>query len=284
MEVSPGDILTRNCSSSQTLVIAAPYIKADALRRVLASTNAEALLICVTRWIPHDLAVGASDVECRELVVAFGGSFRLHPSLHAKFYRLDDVVLIGSANLTLSALGWSDGPNLEILCQAGGDFDFRAFEQALLDESREVTDAEFMRWQAISRIKSNLGRLLTEGQQRLSAWRPRTRDPIHLELSYHGRDHEIASLDEQAAARLDLQALAVPPGLTDEEIRLWSTSCLLAAPFTNSVLRLSLAADAAASHQSLARSYGLSVTEARRSMETVQNWLALLAPETLSES
>ena len=197
MAISPGDTLAQHCSSAQTLVFAAPYIKADALRRILASVNVEASLTCITRWIPHDLAVGVSDVECRELVIGFGGSFRLHPSLHAKFYHLDDVVLVGSANLTLSALGWSDGPNLEILCQAGSDFDFRTFEQALLDESREVTDAEFMRWQAVSGIEAHLGRQLTEGQRRIRTWRPRTRDPIHLELSYQERDDEIASLDEQ---------------------------------------------------------------------------------------
>ena len=280
----PGDLLTLLSKDAQSLVIAAPYIKADALLRVLASTNTEASLVCVTRWIPHDLALGASDVECRELVVGFGGSFRLHPSLHAKFYHLDDVVLIGSANLTLSALGWSDGPNLEILCQAGSDFDFRAFEQALLDDSREVTDADFKRWQAISRIEANLGRQLTEGQQRLSAWRPRTRDPIHLELSYQGRVDEIASLDEQRAARRDLQALAIPSGLSREEVRLWATSCLLATPFTNAVLRLSQAKDATSSYRLLATRHHLNITEARRSMETVLNWLAFLAPETLSGS
>lgn len=78
----------------------------------------------------------------------------LHPSLHAKFYRIDDVVLIGSANLTSSAMGWSQQPNLEILCQAGGNFDSWTFQRQLLQGAREISDDEFQRWEAITRITS----------------------------------------------------------------------------------------------------------------------------------
>ena len=276
-----GDLVTQLCSNARSLVIAAPYIKADALSRVLAAVNAEASLICVTRWSPHDLAVGASDPECRNLVTGFGGSFRLHPSLHAKYYRIDDVTLIGSANLTSSAMGWSPQPNLEILCRAGDDFDSVAFQEELLDGAREISDDEFLRWEAIPKIAARRERELAGGQPWLDTWRPRTRDPIHLELSYEGRGDEIASSDEQRAVRRDLQALQVPPALSNVEVRTWATACLLAAPFTNTVIQLSHTPDVAGSYQSLASVYGLNMTEARRDMETVQNWLAFLAPETL---
>ena len=284
MRDSPGDLVTRLCSNAQNLVIAAPYIKADALSRVLATVNAEASLICVTRWNPHDLTVGASDAECRNLVTDFGGSFQLNPSLHAKYYRIDDVILIGSANLTSSALGWSDQPNLEILCQAGDDFDPGAFQQELLGDAREISDDEFLRWEAIVKIANSKVVAIAGGQPRLDTWRPTTRDPIHLELSYQGKEDQIASFDEQYAARRDLRSLAMPSSLSDEEVRIWATACLLAAPFTNAVIRLSHTTDVAGSYQLLARAYGLNMTEARRDMETVQNWLAFLAPETLPEN
>lgn len=278
---SPGDLLTRLCSNAKSLVIAAPYIKADALSKTLGVANAEASLTCVTRWSLQDLAVGASDAECRNLAVAFGGSFRLHPSLHAKYYRIDDVVLIGSANLTSSAMGWSRQSNLEILCRAGDDFDSEAFEQQLLDEARELRDDEFLRWEAIAGVADRRELELPGRQPQLETWRPRTRDPSHLELSYVGSGGEIASFDEQEAARHDLRALLLPPNLTREEVRLWATACLLAAPFTNSVIQLGRTTDAPASYQSLAGIYGLSMSEARRAMETVQNWLTFLAPGTL---
>ena len=284
MWASPGDLVTRLSSDAQSLVIAAPYIKADALSKVLATVSAEASLICVTKWDPRDLAVGASDVECRSMVIGAGGSFRLHPSLHAKFYRIDDVVLIGSANLTSSAMGWSEQPNLEILCLAGDDFDSWAFQQELLKDAREISDDEFLRWESIAKIATSRVGAIAGGQPRLDTWRPRTRDPIHLELSYQGREDQIASLDEQYAARRDLRALAMPSDLTSEEVRMWATACLLATPFTNSVIQLSHTIDVAASYQSLARTYGLNMTEARRDIETVQNWLAFLSPETFPDS
>ena len=273
-----GSLLTRLCSNAQSLIIAAPYIKADALTRILAEVKPGAFVTCITRWAPHDIAVGASDLECRSLVNGSGGSFKLHPSLHAKFYRIDDEVLIGSANLTSSAMGWSLLPNLEILCRPSDDFDTLAFQNELLNGAREISDEEFQHWEAVSTIASSR-HALVGGQPRLETWRPATRDPVHLELSYVGREDDIASTDEQRAARRDLETLLMPPGLSNEEVRTWATACLLAAPFTNTVIKLSHTRDVAGSLRSLARTYGLTMTDARRDMETVQNWLAFLAPE-----
>ena len=278
MSNRPGDVLSRLCAGAQQLVVATPYIKADALVRVLADVSPTATLICVTRWNPHDLAVGASDTECRTIVSERGGSFRLHPSLHAKYYRIDDVVLIGSANLTSSAMGWSAQPNLEIICRAGDDFDAGAFQQELIEGSREVSDEEFARWEAIAEIKAQSDAQLAGSQPLLDNWRPSTRDPRNLEFAYQGREDDIASLDEQQAARRDIQALLIPPGLNDEQVRVWMSGCFLAAPFTNSVMRLH-DMDTPNASRILAKSYGLNVTEARRDMETVQNWLVFLTPE-----
>ncbi len=282
MSNRPGDLLSRLCIGALQLVVAAPYIKADALARVLANVGPSATLICVTRWEPHDLSVGASDTKCRTIVTEQGGSFRLHPSLHAKYYRIDDVVLIGSANLTASAMGWSAQPNFEILCRAGDDFDAGAFQQELMEGSREITDEEFARWEAIANIKVQSDKPVAGSQPLLDMWRPSTRDPRNLELAYQGRENDIASLDEQQTARRDIQALFIPPGLNNEQIHTWVSGCLLAAPFTNSVMRLH-GMDTPNASRLLAETYGLNITEARRDMETVQNWLAFLTPEISSK-
>ena len=216
---NPGDVLSRLCSGAQNLVLAAPYIKADALTRILAGANPSASLICITRWHPNDIAVGASDTECRKIVTERGGSFRLHASLHAKYYQIDDAILVGSANLTSTALGWSPQSNLEILCHAGDEFAL-AFQQELLTNAREISDNEFARWEAITRIDTpNHLAITSDGQPPLETWRPATRDPRHVELVYGGREEEIASSDERRAARRDIQALMIPPGLTDEQVR-----------------------------------------------------------------
>lgn len=284
MSTRPGDLLSGICAGAKSLVVAAPYVKANALTRLLTDVSPESSLVCVTRWTPHDLAVGASDIECRTIVTERGGAFRLHPSLHAKYYRIDKVVLIGSANLTSAALGWSQQPNLEILCRPGADFDPCAFQRRLLSGSRAISDEEFAHWRAISEIKTQTDSANGEVPPLLDNWRPTTRNPTHVELVYYGREDAIASFDEQRAAQRDISALRIPPGLNDDEVRAWLSACLLATPFANTVLEVHNTVDLVSSYRQLATTYGLNITDARRSMETVQNWLALLTPEILSGS
>lgn len=275
-----GNVLCSLCSEARNLVIAAPYIKSDALNRILADVSPTACLTCVTRWTPHDLTAGASDTECRTIITERGGLFRLHPALHAKYYRSDDEILIGSANLTFTALGWSSFSNREILCRPGDDFDASAFEKNLLDESREISDDEYDRWNSITQVRALNYRAPAEDQRLLDGWRPVTRDPRNLELAFHGQINDIASSDEQLAVKRDLQSLAIPPGFSNEQVRLWVSTCFLAAPFTNSVIKLQ-GIDATDRVRILADTHGLSLTDARREMQTVENWLAYLAPETL---
>lgn len=121
----------------------------------------------------------------------------------------------------------------------------------------------------------------TGGQPRLDTWRPATRDFRNLELAYQGREDEIASFDEQRAAQRDIRTLLIPPSSTAEQVRMWASACLLAAPFTNAVIRLHGIEEPNAS-RSLAATYNLGRAEARRGLETVQNWLAFLMPELLN--
>ncbi len=283
MDGQIGDLLSGVCSGAKHLIIAAPYIKADALTKVLADVSPEASLICITRWNLHDFAAGVSDTECRTIVTERGGSFRLHPSLHAKYYRIDDVILVGSANLTSSAMGWAPHPNLEILCRPGDDFDAETFQRSLFEGAREISAEEFARWEFIAKIGAQEIRKVTGATPRLDTWRPETRDFRHLELSYQGKEDEIASSDEQRAAQRDIQALQIPLYLTDGQVRTWASSCLLTASFTNDVIRLH-GTDITRSSRSLAGAYNLEITKARRDMETVQNWLAFLMPEILLRS
>ena len=270
-----GAKLLQNCSSAKSLFIAAPYIKRDALAKVLKATKAIDSIVCVTRWRPNDIVVGASDVGCRILVTERGGSFRLHPSLHAKYYRFDDVSLIGSANLTASAMGWVPQPNLEILCGSGDDFDQQEFERELLRNSREVSEAEFSSWEALRQITAQEGSQIGQPQPALDSWRPSTRDPRNLMLVYRERKDEIASTDEERAAGRDIRALSLPSGLTDNRIKAWISACILATPFANTVKQLENT-DTLDAANLLAETYGLGVTEARRDMETVHNWLSFL--------
>ena len=276
---TPGELLLGYCRDAKSVLLAAPYIKYDALERVLSVLSPTAEIWCVTRWIPHDIAVGASDTKCRKMVLEAGGTFRLHPNLHAKYYHIDNTVLIGSANLTGPALGWADRPNLEVLSQAGDDLDAQGFEHRLLTESREISDAEFVQWESIDRMKAREIPAVVGPYPQLDDWRPGTRDPRNFELRYRGREKEIASPDERRLAFRDLAALAIPQGLSVQEARTWVSTCLLSAPFTCNVIRLQGSLDVTIASRILAQTYGLSMRQARRDMEAVQSWLRFFAPE-----
>ena len=278
-DIQPGDLLKYHCTNARRLVIVAPYIKEDALSIILASLDPSASLICVTRWSLNDLVVGVSDVQCRAIVKEFGGSFRLHPFLHAKYYRIDDVVLVGSANLTSSAMGWSVQPNLEILCYASDEFDYDSFQRTLFQDAREVSDEEFRYWETVNHIATQDAGTSIDSQIHLRTWKPKTRDPRNLIFAYRDRVIEIASFDEQQAALDDLAVLSIPLNLSDREVHAWVSACLLSSPFVNSVIQLrSTAIDEPSYRRTLADQYMLSVTEARRLLESVESWLSFFIP------
>ena len=175
--------------------------------------------------------------------------------------------------MTNSALGWATEPNVEILCSPGPEFDAASFEATLVEDSREVGDREFARWQFIQAT-------VTQGDERefsahswshLNAWRPTTRDPANLLLAYRGLHGEIASPDELDAVKRDMDILRLPQGLTREDVENWIAMAFLSAPFVQSVLTLK-ESEITVSSRVLSENYDLSVTDARRGAETVHNW------------
>ena len=276
----PGDRLVELCDGAKDVFLAAPYIKALALRNILRGIDSHASPTVITRWTPNDLAMGSSDLECRSVVTNLGGSFRLHPTIHAKYYRVGTVSLVGSANISGAALGWSAQPNVEILCTPGSDFDGARFESLLLEQSRDVPDEEFAYWEEIDNVHTGYrDSEVVVNPPTLEDWRPRTRDFRNLERAYRGKTEAIASTDEQRAAMADIAALRVPPGLQESEFRAWVATALMAAPFTQTVMRV-LDVDPAEGARRVAIEWKADLIEARRGCEAVQSWLASVVPQT----
>ena len=267
----PWDALKGVATSAKQVFIVAPYIKEDALRRLLALTPPDAALTCVTRWQRDDVAIGASDVTCRELVVPRGGRFLLHQRLHAKYYRFGCAVLVGSANLTAAGMGYGVPANTEILCAPGPAFTPAAFERALLAAAREVSDAEFARWQAIERLPS--ARAAIRDPSEAGEWRPVTRQPANVWLVYAGRATAVVSPDEHARARQDLAALQLPPSLDRLDFDTIVSAALLSSAAVADVLRVNGLPDDAAWTE-LAGTWGTTRSVAQRSRETIWNWIA----------
>lgn len=274
MPERPWDILARFARGSEDVLLVAPYTKLDTLTKVIDLIQPNANISLVTRWKPKEISSGVSDIECCPAIKERNGTFRLHPSLHAKYYRFDDKVLVGSANLTALGLGYFQNANLEILCPPFLEFDSTEFEQIVLSNSYEVTDAEYEVWVS---LKANTpSPLLPEASEEHPSdfdWWPHTQDPEHLWFVYTGRTSQIASVDEQVLAGYDIGIIGIPPDLPRQAFDTWVTGHLLSSPFINAVLGLK-DEEPRAARAKLAESWGMSRVDATRNMETAKAWIA----------
>ena len=270
-----GERLKAEIAKARIIVIVAPYIKSNTMQRLTSSMVEVELFVVVTRWSVEDLRVGVSDLSVRELAMEYNGKFMLHSSLHAKYYRLDNKVFVGSANVTDAAMGWENNPNLEIMCEAGIDFSGADFEKNLISEAYEVGDEEFECWRSAVQFMDRRLHEEHEGSNRLSGWWPRARDVESVILTYAGRSNDIVSMDERRSARIDLEEMNVPNGLQYVELGGWISNALLSSRLARSVLR-NQDPDTMSVVRELAGEFNLNVIEARRAREAVQRWVSAL--------
>ena len=270
---SPWDTLQERCTGAAAAVIVAPYIKVGALMMVMDQLLKGASIECFTRWTPLDIQMGASDLECRTAVVDRGGSFWLHNRLHAKYYRFDDRVLVGSANMTASGLNNPHHGNLEILCEPGPPFLPVVFEDVLRLESTEVSDDEFRIWQKCPVIDPvTFPPTIDTAESDLDEWIPQTRNPDYLWLYYSGKENHIVSGEQRSLARLDIRTLEVPPDLTSKSFRDWIHLTLRASPFMDAVRQFGSRSDPVV-WDSIAEQWGVNRGVAARWVSTAHNWL-----------
>lgn len=245
--MTPGDCLEQLCrSTTQILWLVAPFIKQATLKRLLDQVAPEARVNCVTRWRPDEIVAGVSDLEVWLLIQERPNStLWLRSDLHAKYYRGDQQVLIGSANLTNTALGWSPRPNLELLIDAEPLLEF---ERELLVGSVEVDNSvyeqirqmvEALPPQPISRPA--MTEFAPEDEDDLptmpiEAWLPTLRRPESLFVAYIGEWDKLGS-GSRIAAISDLRALDIPAGLNREQFEACVGVQLLQKPIARQVDR-----------------------------------------------
>ena len=105
--------------ANRQVLLCSPFIKAKVLDAVLSVVADAVPVRIVTRWRTSEIALGVSDLEVFEIANSRTNTeLSLLNDLHAKIYVADDDCLVGSANLTASALGWSDPSNVELLVPA----------------------------------------------------------------------------------------------------------------------------------------------------------------------
>lgn len=278
----PWATLMAHCQKAQSVLIAAPYMKAGPLAQVLSAVAQDAAITCVSRWTPPDVRSGATDLACRELALARGGRFLLHDRLHAKYYRFDNRILIGSSNLTQAGMNIAGPGNLEILCPPPTEFDAMQFERLLLKEAYPVSDSDFNLWSRITPIQQvNQATAPRQAAVSLDTWKPTTRRPEYLWLAYQQRVSEIPLVDQQEIAIKEIEVLAVPTGLNEAEFNNWIALSLMTVPFVNSVLA-GLQESSETAREQLSQQWDITKAEAERCRTTTQNWLEYFRVSTSS--
>lgn len=227
-EVLGGRLLHLAKQARAELLLVAPYIKVGALARVLKARQDGSNTRVVTRWRLEEIAMGVSDLEVWPLLRDRGCQLWLHPSLHAKYYRGDGVILTGSANLTDAALGWRSDPNLEILLPDAGNREAHSrFESDLWSRASLVDDRLYAAFQdALAAFPPGpppppppgLGVALTVSN--FLEWRPQLRYPENLWIAYSSQSERLTTAAREAA-ELDLAVLSPPVSLSQAQFKAW---------------------------------------------------------------
>lgn len=206
------DLLLRHCSAAeQEVLLVAPFVKEHVARRLITAVPSGVTVGVVTRWRLDEIASGISDLDVWRVVAerdARWGNARMYllPRLHAKVYRSDDRVLVGSANLTGQGLGLMS-PNLEILVEvSAADARAQEVEDQVRAEGRLVDEGMYARF---LKLVEALPRSVDDEVQP-GPWLPRFRRPSHLVGAVF--DGEYPGESRQAALS-DLHALGVPADL-----------------------------------------------------------------------
>ncbi|WP_193174107.1 phospholipase D family protein [Oricola nitratireducens] len=224
--LSDGERIKRLIGSARKeVLLCAPFIKHDVLEKLLELVAPRVRVTVVTRWKAAEVAAGVSDLSVFELMTEKENTqLLLLDELHAKLYVADDACLVGSANLTGKALGWSPNPNIEILVDLK-----RSDEQvqALLERLAHAYEATFALRNEIQKEADALEELsLPEAEKvdpentaaQTSFWLPRCAAPDRLYDVYRklSTGAGIFSSTEQDA-KADVEALAVPSGLDEPQ-------------------------------------------------------------------
>ena len=233
-------------TAEQEVLIVAPFIRSAALERLLDAIPPGAETTIVTRWRPLDVLAGASDLGVFGIAEERGVQLLLRHDLHAKLFAADERCLVGSANVTDTALGWRVPPNLELLVAAGRRVaEIQEFETTLLAGAVPAT----LVWRdhvfdLVERLRDRLGPqtelpAATEEVPSLvpPTWAPRVGNPEDLYAVYRG-DVDATSRAALPTMREEIALLGLAPGMSEDEFQDRVALAIAEAPVVRETLLL----------------------------------------------
>lgn len=183
--------------------IAAPYVKMGIVKKLNFPEELAVKVTFVCRWKLDDVLTGATDIGVYPLLRDQGIRVLLHPNLHAKYYRSDNRILMGSANLTSNGLLNDETSSLEALTFLLQNSATVNFESKLIQESVELDDELFSEYLAILNSYSDL-------------------EPFN-EMNFYWPNftsfEEAWALYNQDRSSVSLKQLAIPPTLEKSKLK-----------------------------------------------------------------
>jgi hypothetical protein len=155
-------------SHEGVVAICSAYLRADALRIILAGRKRSLNGRVLVRWQLCDLLSGASDLDSYHVAREAGLQLMVRPDFHGKLFSVSDHgMVVGSANATLSGLGLRSGANEEICTQVPASAANLELLERVFSESVLVDDTLFSDISSI--VSTHSSRTTTAG---FEAWPP----------------------------------------------------------------------------------------------------------------
>ena len=208
--------------ATTNVVLCAPFIKSKVLRTVLGVVPPDVNVRIVTRWKPAEIAAGVSDIEVYDVANDRPNTeLRLLQDLHAKLYTADDQCLIGSANLTASALGWGEVHNIELMVQTNTSDPDVALLLTQLKKAEPVSlETKLAMESAVENIESvefdEAADMTDDEHLRQISWLPRCAAPEKLYEIYKDPGTKIVAEGTKQDGKADLQDLFVSKDLNHD--------------------------------------------------------------------
>ena len=289
------DVVSFLGSARRDVLIVAPFIFTRALDMLLSHIPAGTQTTVVTRWRPSDLLMGVADLGVYDATVSKGACLYLRYDLHAKLFAADDRCLVGSANVTETALGWRSPENLELLVTVSrSEPGVAHLEEQLFKGAIRATAAlrdhlaAFLDRYRVPQLP--LPDLMHETSGQLQPdWIPRIRNPEELFAVYNGSaDVGRAAL---RAMQEDLNQIGIAPGMNESMFRGWIAAAISQTPLIQTVgHHIEQKGEVTESDiAAFLREFDIAVTvfQPRMVLENLERWLTCFFPaqyETARES
>jgi len=239
-----GDHISQVLSNARNkAIICAPFIKATTLKKLIEGISEEVDLKIYTRWNAYEVAVGVSDIDIFNMIAERKNTtLFLIPRLHAKLYSADNVVWVGSANVTGAALGWSNAPNIEILVQTSWEEASIERMCLFLETATEATEDDYKKIKHEAQ-NMNIEEVASKFHDEeppvdfSKIWVPKCSVPEILVSVYVNEEKKVYTSGAVSDARYDIDCLNVPPRLSEKEFFNYISSQLEFSPLFASVIK-----------------------------------------------